>query len=380
MLKLQSPKMLSFLLFIALLLLLPVSLKAQENPRIKARLLIEGLTERKSFIPLEELAGLDSASAEVCKEIAEELVNLNPQEKSLLINHLAQSSNPYAHAILLRGLESQSSETLVKSLHALTRLEYSSILALKEHSQALDIDSITSFQTPESWKRVLAELLLELSSSQASSTLRHHQERALALFFDLYIQDGGKLLVEATLQQLVGQNFEQESEDLLPEDEPLDEEASSEEEYPSGSPAFLRNRARETFSNILGFDAERFQLGQSSGFEVRQKQALLFWENYQLLLQTPFTSWRQHLMTYSRAGESEDERTRAMLIMDDLCNGVTITKVQGEKSYEIPVFEGESDPEKISTFLTLDTRKEKRPRIRQIKKIFRAMMMLDDES
>src|SRR5690606_6629460 len=96
----------------------------------QARTLINGLTARASLPAAQQRGRLEVATPEVCREVGGLLSQMPAELAGRVTTHLAESTNPSAHAALLIGMGSQDEEIRQICLTALVTLPFDRIHGL----------------------------------------------------------------------------------------------------------------------------------------------------------------------------------------------------------------------------------------------------------
>jgi hypothetical protein len=385
------------------LLAVPASLAAQGTAIEKARSLIEALTRRQSLPPVDALGQLETAPADVCREIGEQLPKLPKEDTARITSCLAEATNDFAHASLLVGIVRGSKELQGSSLTALMSLGYEDLVRVGPAASQLMPGIFEKLRETGIWGT-----LIQLDPRARETTEMQHQQLALALIIDLYGGEGSfKSLVDSLVKLMVGEPLAEEPS----ADEKTDEE-DEDAQLERTRVEIMNDRRRGAlamFRRLIVVDPDGFfQLGMSSTYPRRVEQAGLFWKKYGgatvdttkpeleaedsvRLINNDYvakfgevTTWRDHLRWLQRQGSTRDEQITALIIMDDICGGVMVTLEKppapagtppgtgfsDEPPPKVPAFKGETTGSKISAYLALDARTGQRIRARAVKKAF----------
>jgi len=409
------------LLAISAALALATPSLAQATASERARDIIAGFAARSSLPPVETQAKLDAAGADVCLEVGNQLAALRPEEATRLCGHIGRSNNGLAHAALLVGMTGNDEAVRGICLDTLVSLKFGEVLAMGAASKTLQPNLFDRLRTEGIWEASIRAKVRELCSQDErgrASPVVIHQQACLALVVDLYGGGNGfQVLVDELLKMLVGEGpasdlpKEEETPPSVPEgaDAPLPaaDGLSDQERERMRLMQERRKGAIDMFKRVLILDPDGFfQLGQSATYERRVERAAQFWkklggvesptntpeeraaESAQLIRNDyvrehgPVRSWRSLIQWVQREAPTRDEKVIALILMDELCDGVQVegekpTPVPGEDAPPpeepapmIPAISGATLASKVEDFLKLDLRTGQRPRTRAIRKAF----------
>jgi hypothetical protein len=402
---------------------------AQSTPAERARDLISGFGIRSSLPPVHSTAKLEAADSDVCRELGMQLAKLSKDEATRLCSHIGRSSNPLAHASLLIAMANGDDSIRSLCLDTLVTLRFSEVLALGEAVRKVHGSVFESLREDGTWTRTIESKVTELCSQDERhrySKVVQHQQACLALIVDLYGGDKGfETMVNELLRNMVGEGPASDIKDEEPPVDPdnppkpgddvppppVDDGLSDQERERIRLIKERRRGAIDMFKRLLVIDPDGFfQLGMSAPYERRVERAAQFWERLggvaapvttpeearvesQRLIRNDYVekygevrSWRGMLLWLQREAPIRDEKVMALILMDELCEGVKVPadKVEpkpGEPPPEeepdamVPAITGGTMRIKVEEFLALDLRNGQRPRTRAIRKVFEDRFM-----
>lgn len=411
----------------------PVAATAQSTPAEKARDLISGFGIRSSLPPVHSTAKLEAADAEVCRELGLQLARLSREEATRLCGHIGRCSNALAHASLLIAMANGDDVVRTQCLDTLVTLKFSEVLALGPAVKRVHGGIFETLREDGTWTRTIESKVRDLCSQDERgrrSRVVQHQQACLALIVDLYGGGNGfETLINELLKNMVGEG---PASDLPPEDPegdkpppppvpdkpgdnppplPVDDGLSEIERERLRLIKERRKGAIDMFKRLLVIDPDGFfQLGMSAPYERRVERAAQFWDRLggviapdgtpaeakaeaERLIPNDYVrkygevrNWRAMLLWLQREALIRDEKVAALILMDELCEGVKVPAEKpepkpGEPPPEadpeamVPAITGETLATKVEEFLKLDLRNGQRPRTRAIRKEFEDRFM-----
>lgn len=439
MLRLPSANALLLALMLLLVPALAVPLVAQEDPALTAATLIRELTKRSTLPPIQAQAELEALQADVARELGQQIEEGDSDTSRMVSAYLAESNNSNAHAALLYSLASEKEEKKQLALDMLSQLEFHQVRELTQAADDLSPSLLTRVRKSDFMhllEEYVADLclrsgdyqglegswdsLLESEGVQERTESLRERQLCLALLIDAVEGEGGfKILVDEILKHLVGEDvasFIADVEHRLSEIRKRQEEVETDEdaeEPEEEKPAVVegedirplseaeqekyarfklieqrRDGAQRMFRQLLLMDPDRSgrTLGNYS-YEDRKASAEDWWPSYIRAFDEP-TTWIAHLEYLRRPNEfAEGANWTTLLLMDELCGGVTITPPPPPESeegedigvpVEEPIFTGTSSADKIANFRALSS-SEQRARKKALRQRFNELFKAREE-
>ncbi|MCK6440763.1 MAG: hypothetical protein L6Q71_11270, partial [Planctomycetes bacterium] len=386
---------------------------AQASASSRAQELVDQLTSRGSLVRVQAQAALDAADADTCRALGERLKEMPEHTAGRLIRHLSESPNDFVRASVLFGIESPNAMIAAQSLQALTSLEFTDIIKLRESADRVESTLLDRLVTGRRIIVAARQRLIDLCSqgdleqttydsegneAKVIDVAAEHHVIALALLVDLYGGDGAfREFTEGLLDMLVGDEPPQDLMWLVEMTERAKTEArkaatrgvGEESAEPGENPEELkpltpedeqrwksynqmedrRAQAQKVYQWLFLREPNGANLGYRD-YAARKKAKETYWTWYVEQNNETFASWRRHLTwTMAKGQDSPDQKAKAFLLMNRLLGSISIPVSDEGEQELMPIAPGDTEIERITNLKSLE-KSELRRRKLYLERVF----------